>query len=246
MCGVRDIWVLWYVCRYKLFHGFRPQDGYFSSIYIFIQHEYYSILLLCSLITPHTLPFLSVFPACWWYIGEPAPIGRWPCGLWHCHWLLADSHHWGPALKAMWCMALPLTARCLSPLRACPDGRVVYGIATDCSLSLTTEGLPWWPCGLWHCHWLLAVSHHWGPALMAVWSMALQLTARCLSPLRACPDGRVVYGIATDCSLSLTTEGLPWSLCGQRSCHWLLAVSHHCPGFESHLWYVRKLLVTWG
>ena len=25
---------------------------------------------------------------------------------------------------------------------------------------LTIEGLPWWPCGLRHCHWLLAVSHH--------------------------------------------------------------------------------------
>ena len=32
----------------------------------------------------------------------------------------------------------PLTARCLSPLRACPDGRVVKGAATDCSLPLTT------------------------------------------------------------------------------------------------------------
>ena len=29
-------------------------------------------------------------------------------------------------------------------------------------------------------------------APMAVWSKVLLLTARCLSPLRACPDGRVV------------------------------------------------------
>ena len=28
-----------------------------------------------------------------------------------------------------------------------------------------------------------------GPALMAEWSRALPLTACCLSPLRACPDG---------------------------------------------------------
>ena len=34
MCGVRDIWVLAYVCHYKTFHSFRPQDGYFSSIFI--------------------------------------------------------------------------------------------------------------------------------------------------------------------------------------------------------------------
>ena len=31
-----------------------------------------------------------------------------------------------------------------------------------------------------------------GPALMAEWSKVLPLTARCLSPLRACPDGQVV------------------------------------------------------
>ena len=30
------------------------------------------------------------------------------------------------------------------------------------------------------------------PALMAAWSKALPLTDSCLSPLRACPDGRVV------------------------------------------------------
>ena len=150
----------------------------------------------------------------------------WPCGLMHCHWLLAVSYHWGLALMAVWSNALPLTACCLSPLRARPDDWVVWGIATDCSLSLTTEGPPWWMPGLMCCHWLLAVSHRWEPALMAVWSNALPLTACCLSSLRACPDGRVVWGVATDCSPSLITEGLPWWPCGLRRCHWLLAVSH--------------------
>ena len=28
------------------------------------------------------------------------------------------------------------------------------------SCFLPVSGLPWWPCGLRHCHWLLAVSHH--------------------------------------------------------------------------------------
>ena len=62
----------------------------------------------------------------------------------------------------------------LSPLegfRACPDSK---------------------PCCLSCCHWLLAVSHHWGPALMAVWSKLLPLTASSVSPLRACPDTCVV------------------------------------------------------
>ena len=43
---------------------------------------------------------------------------------------------------------------------ACSDGWVVFGIATDCSLYFNIDGLPWWPSGLWHCHWLPAVSHH--------------------------------------------------------------------------------------
>ena len=149
---------------------------------------------------------------------------------------------------AEWSTALPLTAHCLSPLRACPDGWVVYGFATDCSLSLTTEGLPlglsdlrhchwllsltteglpWGLSDLRHCHWLLTASHHWGASLIAEWSTALPLTADFLSPLRDCPDGWVVYSVATDCSLSLTTEGLPWWLSCLRCCHWLLTVSHH-------------------
>ena len=35
MCGVMDILVLLYVCHYKTFLSFRPQDVYFSSIYLY-------------------------------------------------------------------------------------------------------------------------------------------------------------------------------------------------------------------
>ena len=84
------------------------------------------------------------------------------------------------------------------------NGQAVVGVATDCLLSLTTGGLPWWPSGLEHCHWLLAVSHHWGPALMAKWSKALPLTACCL-----------------------TIGDMPWWPSGLGRCHWLLADSHH-------------------
>ena len=76
-----------------------------------------------------------------------------------------------------------------------------------------TTGLPRWPGGLGHCHWLLdaltsgaALMAVWfkalsptarhpsplGPALMAVWSKALPPTSRRPSPLSACPDGCVV------------------------------------------------------
>ena len=48
---------------------------------------------------------------------------------------------------------------------------------------LPRRGLPWWLSGLRYCHQLLAVSHHWGPALMAVWTKT---------------------SVATDCSLGLT------------------------------------------
>ena len=133
---------------------------------------------------------------------------------------------------AEWSNALPLISHYISPLRACPDGLVVLGIVTDCLLSLTTEGLPWWPRGLMHCHWLLAVSHHWGPVLMAEWSNALWLTACCLSPLRACPDGCVVLCIATNCSLSLTIKGLTWWSSGLMHCHWLHTVVCHCLGLN--------------
>ena len=57
------------------------------------------------------------------------------------------SHHLGPALMAEWSEMLTLTGRCLSPLKACPNGRVVLGVASDCSLPLTTISLSWWPSG---------------------------------------------------------------------------------------------------
>ena len=74
-----------------------------------------------------------------------------------------------PALMAMWPKVLSLTASCLSPLRTCPYGRVVQGVATDCSLSLTIGCLPWWPCGLTRYHWLLTVSHHCSGAHQCKW-----------------------------------------------------------------------------
>ena len=43
----------------------------------------------------------------------------------------------------------------------------------------------------------------------------------------------------------LSRECAGW-LCGPRRCHWPLAVSQHCPGFESYLKHVRMLPVTWG
>ena len=144
---------------------------------------------------------------------------------------------------AEWSQVLPQTAHC-SPLRACPDGWVVSSIATDCSLLrvcpdgwvvsgtatdcslLTAEGLPWWLSGLRYYHRLLT-THRLGPALMAEWSQVLPQTAH-YSPLRACPDGWVVSGITTDCSL-LTAEGLPWWLSGLRHCHRLLTAHRWGP-----------------
>ena len=116
----------------------------------------------------------------------------WSSGLRHCNWLPSISHHWGPSLMVKWSRALQLTSLYLSPMRAFPDGQVAKGIATDFSLSLTNEGLPWWSSGLGHCNWLPSISHHWGPSLMVKWSRALQLTSLYLSPLRAFPDGQVV------------------------------------------------------
>ena len=43
---------------------------------------------------------------------------------------------------------------------------------------------------------------------MGVWSKVLPLTASRLSPLRACPDDRVVYRDITDRELTLTTARL--------------------------------------
>ena len=164
----------------------------------------YGIATDCSLsLTTEGLPWgLSGLRRCHWLLTVFHHWGLSDLRL--CHWLLTVSHHWGPALRAEWSKALPLTAHCPPPLKGFPNSWVVYCVATDCWLSLTTEGLPWWLSGLQHCHWLITVSHHWGPALVAEWSKALPLTAQ-----------------------SLTTEGLPWWLCGLRSCHWLLAASHH-------------------
>ena len=80
----------------------------------------------------------------------------------------------------VWFKALALTARCLASLRVCPDGWVVWGVATDCWLSRTTalscaEEVSF---SFWfrlHCACQFA--------LMAEWSEALPLTAGCLAPL---------------------------------------------------------------
>ena len=48
-----------------------------------------------------------------------------------------------------------------------------------------------------------------GPALMAEWSKMPPPTACYLSLLRACHDGQVVQGVATDCWLSLNTGSCP-------------------------------------
>ena len=190
-------------------------------------------------------------------------LSQWLSGQRHCHWLLEVSHQCGPVLMAEWSKALPLTAWGLSPMWACPNGWVVKGIATDCLRSLTNVGLPQWLSGQRHCHWLIEVSHQWGPAPMAEWSKALPLTAWGLSPMWACPNGWVVKGIATDCLLSLTdgwmvkgiatdwlrsltNEGLPQWLSGQRHCHWLLEVSHQCGPVLMAEWSKALPLTAWG
>ena len=55
-----------------------------------------------------------------------------------------------------------------------------------------------------HTHWLLTVSHHWGPALIAEWS-------KC---------GHWLLTVSHHWGPALIAE---WSKCG----HWLLTVSHH-------------------
>ena len=71
---------------------------------------------------------------------------------------------------------------------------------------------------------------------MAVWSKVLPLTARCLSPLRDCPDGRVVKGAASDCSLPLTTApfGIPFVTCEKVASDLGLG-GGFCPVFLNHL-----------
>ena len=150
----------------------------------------------------------------------------WPSGLVYCAWLFTvELPDWD-----------------------CPDGRVVWCIAPDCSLSncqtgaalmaewsgvlrLTVHcriarlGLPWWPSGLVYCAWLFTVElPDWG-----------------------CPDGRVVWCIAPGCSLSncqagaalmakwsgvlrlavhcrIARLGLPWWPSGLVYCAWLFSV----------------------
>ena len=135
-----------------------------------------------TLIIPGLPRWLCGLRRCHWLLAISHHWGPawWPCGLRHCHWLLAISHHWGPAVMAVWSKVLPLTASCQIDIKRYSECHTLYRV------------LPWWLCGLTRCHWLLAISHHWGPVPMAVWSKALPLTASCLSILRACPDGRVV------------------------------------------------------
>ena len=58
-----------------------------------------------------------------------------------------------------------------------------------------------------HCHWLFTVSHQWEPALMALWSNALPLTAHSLSLLKAYHDSRVVQVLLFPPPF---TTGLSW------------------------------------
>ena len=80
---------------------------------------------------------------------------------------------------AEWPKVLPPTARCLSPLRACPESLSSVDVRHG-YISIVID----------------RVTHHAqhqtpieeGAALIAEWSKVLPLTARCLSPLRACPE----------------------------------------------------------
>ena len=44
---IGDVWVLRYVSHYKEVQGSRPQDGYFSSIYIYIYIYIYIHMHVC-------------------------------------------------------------------------------------------------------------------------------------------------------------------------------------------------------
>ena len=143
------------------------------------------------------------------------------CGSRRCPWLLVISHHWGSVLIAKWSEALPLTAGSLAPLPCLVQKKSHLAFGFVC---IAHAKLPCWPRGLRRFHWLLAVSHHWGFALMAEGSKALPLTAGCLAPLpclvqkkshlalvsialRMPVYPRVVQGVAPDCSLSRITKG---------------------------------------
>ena len=113
---------------------------------------------------------------------------------------------------AEWSTALLLTARCphqLGLLRWSSGLRRCYWL-----LAVSHRlGLPRWSSGLRRCYWLLAVSHQLG---LPRWSSGLRRCYWLLAVLTnwACPDGRVVYGVATDCSPSSPTGPAPmveWS-----------------------------------
>ena len=76
-----------------------------------------------------------------------------------------------------------------------------------CGHDTFTAGLPPYSSGLRHCNRLLIVSYHRpgsNPARalsLSLWDAFVDM----VRSLRAYPHMRVVYGIATDCSLSLTT-----------------------------------------
>ena len=143
----------------------------------------------------------------------------WPSGLRRCHSLLAVSHHWGSALMAEWSKALSLTAGCLAPLPCLMQKKSHLAFGFVC---IAQASFPWWPRGLRRFHWLLAVSHHWGSALIAEWSEALPLIAGCLAPLPCfvLKKSHLAFGF-----VCIAHAGLPW--CGSRRFHWLLSVSHH-------------------
>ena len=143
------------------------------------------------------------------------------CGSRRCPWLLAVSHHWGSALMAEWSEALPLTAGCFAPLPCLVQKKSHLAFGFVC---IAHASLPWWPSGLRRFHWLLAVSHHWGSALMAEWSEAFPLTARCLAslPCLVLKKSHLAFGF-----VCIAHASLPWWPRGLRRFHWLLAVSHH-------------------
>ena len=141
--------------------------------------------------------------------------------------MLAVSYQWGSAPKVLWSRELPASARCLLQLGVCPKSPVVKGVACECSMSPTFGGLPQEPSGLGSCQRVLAVSYHWGSAPRAQWSRELPASARCLLPLGVCPKSPVVKGVASECSLSPTTGGLPQEPSGLGSCQRVLAGSYH-------------------
>ena len=196
----------------------------------------YGVATDCSLSSPTgPAPMVEWSTALLLIARCPHQLGllRWSSGLRRCYWLLAVLTDWVcPDGRVVYGVATDCSL-CLTDW-ACPDGRVVYGVATDCSLSSPTGpapmvewskallltarcphrlGLPRWPSGLRRCYWLLAVLTNWAcPDGRVVYGVATDCSL-CLTNW-ACPDGRMVYGVATDCSLSSPTGPAPmveWS-----------------------------------